>query len=83
MSVNDWTRTQSNVLVLGLLQQVVTTNANVTYISSFSKSYNEVGNSNWDIINTIETFLPFEKLCNISPGNHPSTFCQNETKKKR
>ena len=23
----------------------------------------------------------FEKLCNISPGNHPSTFCQNETKK--
>jgi hypothetical protein len=24
----------------------------------------------------------FEKLCNILPGNHNSTFCQNETKKR-
>ena len=26
--------------------------------------------------------MNYEKLCNISPGNHPSTFCQNDTKKR-
>ena len=45
------------------------------------KSYNKVGNLNREINNTIGTFMPFEKLCTISPENHPSTFCQNETKK--